>query len=1111
MNQLIVRKNYPKWVIIRCPLCFWAALSADLSWYFASFLGAVFPSLYYQGRFGNPFIPPQHMSLMEMICLMLKHFPFVGTRKVHRTVGISIKNYVIQVDVKIAAWITDPDVLYSLALFELNCSPSLKGLPRWMRREISKKARCIKLVSTSLPYGKVCARQAIIITLPEGKPIRTERLVSGAEIISVSRSLIWKGSADIARKITQDGLPLTAEEKRYLLSSMHPMCREIADMANTKAPLLGMAVVDLLTTLGLRYPCFFFTEKGSRMLSAVYGAAGFIRILRITRRDLSCLIQQVRCFWQGNIVPVGLKWAGSEGRREYLRSLLPDTTVIQDGLPDGSCHGVTAPGLVGPAEEDDTTEGIQNSAAPTEAVPPLDPDHCTCNCEGQQHNASTDKKKMTADMGISAPDAVDGPACGSSSKDELLKMLAASYVRATGAQKAPLIVLRASDLDNSQTSSKRRRINRYNGNIPALAIEAMMEVFDVMFPGFYITDFVRATDKGGKDTIYLHTNSSEVTCPCCGQKSKKAKDGNTRTVQDISLRNEVGLQLELTVGRGRCDNKECAQKGAYNYEHCSFVQPYKRYTTRVEYLALVTGVSSSFHDTERQLRLMGIQFGDDCVKNLLMSLEFEDEVDVTIAGMDDVSIRKGQTYCTIIYNLANGHVLKLIEGRGGVKFEKELTRWLDQHPYITTICRDRASSYGCYIDRYCRYSHRTIRQVADRFHLLQNLSDHLRDVYYPEIPYRLTLSKDDQGSLVISEEVPQMVAIPNGEKPEGMADWKYDNTPVDSEGMPIRIEICVDRVPERKKAARIENKTDLFERFKKAREDYAVLQGFAYGEKKKFLDEHEISVYQFQKYVVEMEQDEFDRQYEQSKGWNPSSRPKLFDDYKNLVYKMLKDGHDIMETYWYIKEVVGGWNLADSTLVDYIMETYKQAFPDEPLPLKEELIRMAYPDEQVVIGRTKLFYALMTLDEKKKDEKITPYLDLICEKYPACKSIRSINREFHDIIIVDKDINKRTPEKCEKALKDLTAFIDKHKEGKLSGFANSLQSDIICVTNAITMPYSSGGVEGRNCKYKEVLRSCYGHIPLETLEQKLKLEFMYTGKDFTFSGIAPWLVSEMPA
>ena len=61
------------------------------------------------------------------------------------------------------------------------------------------------------------------------------------------------------------------------------------------------------------------------------------------------------------------------------------------------------------------------------------------------------------------------------------------------------------------------------------------------------------------------------------------------------------------------------------------------------------------------------------------------------------------------------------------------------------------------------------------------------------------------------------------------------------------------------------------------------------------------------------------------------------------------------------------------------------------------------------------------------------------------------------------------------------------------------------------MRESSGPVEGRNGKYKEYLRTCYGHIPIETLEQKLKLGFMYTAPDFSFDRIAPWLMPGLPA
>ena len=226
---------------------------------------------------------------------------------------------------------------------------------------------------------------------------------------------------------------------------------------------------------------------------------------------------------------------------------------------------------------------------------------------------------------------------------------------------------------------------------------------------------------------------------------------------------------------------------------------------------------------------------------------------------------------------------------------------------------------------------------------------------------------------------------------------------------------------------------------------------------------------------------------------------------------MLRDGHGIVDAFWYIKEVDRGWTKSDSTLMEYIMATYEIVYPERTLEPLDEYFDKVYPDGTFVIGRQRLFYALMTLDEKKMDKDLADCLDVICKEYPVCETIRTTFKEFHDIIIVDKDIDKRTPEKCAKALENLQAFIAKHKEDELRGFAKSLQSDIRCVSNAITMRENSGGVEGRNCKYKAYLRASYGHIKRETLEQKLKLGFMYTSSEFSFAEIAPWLVQDLPA
>ena len=1174
MNQLIFRRAHSDRTIIICPLCFWTILADDLRWLFMSWLMRYFPYLKIRDCFGNPVLfRPQHMPLMRMVQLMLKNFPVVRTWKVQRTVGIPIQNLVVQVDIKVAAWITDPAILYSLAITALSVSPELEKLPRWMRREIRRRARHIKIISTSWAYELVCRCERGNFATSK-RLFKSQWLFSEAEITSVSRSLIWKGSAAIARSITKNGLPLTTAKKAVLLSGMHPMCAGIAVSLynlNKDGYRLAVPTLNMLTALGQWYTGFYEKKAGKRLLSVIYGIVGLSRILQNTGKDLSCLAWQVFLIGRGDVGYLSLEQAGADDRINRLRGLFSDLVNTQVAFDDEPLLTCNATSELADALKADDAEDAGNSVDAAGYGFSLDNHPCTCRCTQHKASSSSTMPKMTADKGgaahmtvgkespapvtpkessapeatgkaSSAPEAtgkassapeVTGKASsapevtGKASpapktteaepalkvSQEFLETFAACYAKVTGAEKAPRAVLRAEDLDNSDKSNKNRHINHLGGNTPAISIMAMIEILDILFPGYYITDFVRAENKGEKDTIYLHTNSTQITCPCCGQKWKKAKDANKRTITDTSLRNGIGVQLELTAARYTCKNKECSRYNSCVSEECSFAAPYKKHTKRVEYLALVTGASSSFHDTERQMRFMGIQYGDDRVKNLLMSLKFEDEIDVELVGMDDVSTLKGRSYCTIIYNMANGHMLKLIDGRSGAKFEEELRIWLEQHSKVKVIMRDRAAAYGCYISKFCReHPDRHIIQVADRFHLLQNLSEHLRDAYYDRIPYRIVVSVDDKGDIVLSQKVPKMVAIPVIEKPEGLEDWDYDNeAPKDSMGNLIHIDICVDRVSEKEKARKIQSQVEEFERFRKARDEYkAYMWAGSREDIAQFKKDHGISNAQYNKYVLGMDDAEFEKACEQAKCYTHVSRPKLFDSYKNVTYKMLKDGHSIMDTYWYIKEVMGGWDLSDSTLVDYIMETYKQACPNEPLPLKETLIRMEYPNNEQVFGRQKIFYALMTLDEKKKDPKLDPYLDKICEEYPACESIRSISKEFHDIIIVDKKMADRTEEKCNAAVEKLDVFIQNHRNDELSGFADSLENDIECIKYAITLPYNSGGVEGRNCKYKTILRTFYGHVPLATLEQKLKLEFMYTSEGFSFAEIAPWLVTELP-
>ncbi|MGL6177632.1 MAG: transposase [Tannerellaceae bacterium] len=83
--------------------------------------------------------------------------------------------------------------------------------------------------------------------------------------------------------------------------------------------------------------------------------------------------------------------------------------------------------------------------------------------------------------------------------------------------------------------------------------------------------------------------------------------------------------------------------------------------------------------------------------------------------MDDWAFRKGVTYGTILVNMQTGDVIDLLADRETVSFEC----WMNQHPEITLVSRDRSTDYSSAIAN----TGREIVEIADRFHLVKNMAD----------------------------------------------------------------------------------------------------------------------------------------------------------------------------------------------------------------------------------------------------------------------------------------------------------------------------------------------------------------------------------------------------
>jgi predicted transcriptional regulator len=111
-----------------------------------------------------------------------------------------------------------------------------------------------------------------------------------------------------------------------------------------------------------------------------------------------------------------------------------------------------------------------------------------------------------------------------------------------------------------------------------------------------------------------------------------------------------------------------------------------------------------------------------------------------VLGVDDWAYRKGINYGTILIDMETSRPIDILPSRES----KELKEWLLKYPDVEIVTRDRSSSYSSAINEVCPEA----VQVADRFHLLMNLSDAL-DKYFKSIrPKIRELIKDKTNEIL---------------------------------------------------------------------------------------------------------------------------------------------------------------------------------------------------------------------------------------------------------------------------------------------------------------------------------------------------------------------------
>jgi transposase len=507
-------------------------------------------------------------------------------------------------------------------------------------------------------------------------------------------------------------------------------------------------------------------------------------------------------------------------------------------------------------------------------------------------------------------------------------------------------------------------------------------------------------------------------CSICNVPARRIHSRYRRTLTDLPW-SGYSIQLKLSVRRLFCDNTQCERR-IFTERLPKVALPWARRTSRVAKRLAMIGLALGGAAGARLSQRLGLTVSRNTLLRLIRRTPFPLVATPRVLGVDDFSFRKRHTYGTVLIDLERRRPVALLNDREA----ETLAQWLKAHPGVQIIARDRSKAYA----EGARQSVPEAVQVADRFHLLQNLVEALEQVFTAHTEY-----------LRVVNEAGIRLSLP-------------------THGATTAIPVPPPLLQTRAQTKATERRARRLARYEQVWALHA--QGWPGGSIAKQLGIGKSTVFRYLRTPT----------FPERQGRSDRGRS-LLDPYKSLVIERWNGGcYDARRLFRAIQ--THGYRGSYCTVARYVRRLHQAQAPTARRNRRQGRMAVIEPPKRALTPRSAAHLVLRRV-EKRDDDDVQRLAQLQAQHAELAEAI-ALAQEFMDLV------RHRQSEQLDSWL----AWAAQSQLSAFRRFAKRLWEDYEAVKAGVTLPWSNGPAEGHINRLKMLKRQMFGRAGIDLLSRR---------------------------